>query len=67
MDDIENQGELATKSVNYAMSMPSFEDYMQLKSQNRNLRKIIEDLKVSFFTLEYFFIRVSQVRQKWQQ
>jgi len=46
MAEFEQREDLGSKSLAYAMPMPSFEDYMQMKSQNRALRKIIEDLKV---------------------
>ena len=45
MDEMDLREEGNT-SMSYAMPMPSFEDYMQLKSYNRSLKKLIEDLKV---------------------
>lgn len=45
MDEMDLRDEGNT-SMSYAMPLPSFEDYMQLKSYNRSLKKLIEDLKV---------------------
>ena len=46
MDEMDSREELGGKTMAYAMAMPSFEDYVQLKGQNRSLRKLIDELKV---------------------
>ena len=46
MVEMESREESGSVSMAYAMPMPSFEDYVQIKSQNRALKKAIEDLKV---------------------